>query len=577
MRQSRTVVLALLGAAGLILFPPSTIDCAADTPPKALPAWFEELDTNKNGEISLKEWLQGGKKLEEFCEFDLNDDGLITAEEVLRVLGNGSHLKLRKDRVDYKGEIGPPSTEKYRSKKAFKIFTIALEEGKTYQFEMVSPVYFAYLYLEGPDGPILGRADSGGNNQIARIVHRAAKSGTYRVVATSQGGFRPGAFTLSVRVLPGGDGGGGGGGGAVVKGLPPWFRELDKDEDGQVSLREWEQGGKKRKDFLEYDLNDDGFITREEALRTTRIRSQLKLAEGRGTHDGHLEQTNDEKFREIKFMKILTVELKAGATYQFDLTSKTFKPLFVLQDPNEQFAAFGNSQGKDRSVRIVHQAAKSGTYRVLVTSQGGPKNPPGSGPGAFSLSVRALGGLSGTLPKGLPPWFEALDKDANGEISLKEWLQGGKKLEEFREFDLNDDGLITMEEVLQVEAKTSLLKLVKGRASHKGTFAAGSEVNYHGKKLGKIFTVKLEAGKTYQIDHISVVTRAFDAYLYLEGPNGTILAQDDDGGGDLNSRIVHKAAVTGNYRIIATSLSGHAMGAFAVSVRQLGGPGGGKR
>jgi Ca2+-binding EF-hand superfamily protein len=561
MHQFRIVVFVSLGTAGLILFPPSTIDCVAGTSPKGLPSWFTELDKNGDGQVSLREWLQGGKKLDEFREFDLNDDGLITAEEVFRVLGNGSHLKLRKGRVDYKGEIEPPGTEKYRSKRAFKVFTIALQEGKTYQFEMVSPVYFAYLYLEGPDGTILGRHDSGGNNQTARIVHRAAKSGTYRIVATSQGGFRPGAFSLSIRVLPGG------GGGGVVKGLPPWFRELDKDGDGQVSLREWRQGGKKVKDFREYDLNDDGLITVEEALRVIRSRAQLKLEQGRAKYDGALEATDEEKYRGLKFSKILTVELKAGATYQFDHTSKAFKPLVALEDPDGQIAAFGNNGGKGTSVRMVHQAAKTGTYRVIATSQNGAK------PGAFSLSVRVLGG-AGSLPKGLPSWFEDLDKNQDGEISLREWLQGGKKQEEFREFDLNDDGLITAEEVLRTVAKASLLKFVKGQASYAGAIEAGTGEQYRGKKLTKILTVKLEAGKTYQIDHMS---KAFDAYLYLEGPQGAVLARDDDGGGNLNSRIVHQATQTGTYRLIATSLSGNGIGPFSLSVRVLGGSSGGAR
>jgi Ca2+-binding EF-hand superfamily protein len=559
MRRCCIVVLVSMSTAGLMLLPPSPTDCFADTLRKGLPSWFEALDKNGDGEISLREWLQGGKTREEFREFDLNDDGLITAEEVLRVLGNGSLLKLRKGGATYDGQIDPPGKEQFRSKKAYKIFTVTLEQGKTYQIEMVSPVFFAFLYLEGPDGAILARQDSGGNNQKARVVHLAAASGTYRIIATSQGGFRPGAFSLSIRVVPGG-----GGGGVVVKGLPPWFRELDRDGDGQVSLPEWRLGGKTLKEFREYDLNDDGLITLEEALQAARSRAHLKLEEGRAQYDGALEATDDEKFRGLKYSKIFTVELKAGATYQFDHTSKAFRPLVALEDPDGKIAAFGNNGGKGPSVRMVHQAARTGTYRVIATSQNGSKA------GAFSLSVRLLGG-AGTLPKGLPSWFEDLDKNQDGEISLREWLRGGKTREEFREFDLNDDGLITAEEVLRIVARASLLKLVKGQASYSGALEAGTGEKYQGNKLAKILTVKLEAGKTYQIDHMS---KAFDAYLYLEGPGGGLLAKDDDSGGNLNARIVHQATQTGTYRIIATSLGGNGLGAFTLSVRVLDGSGG---
>src|SRR5207247_7914677 len=104
-----------------------------------------------------------------------------------------------------------------------------------------------------------------------------------------------------------------------------------------------------------------------------------------------------------------------------------------------------------------------------------------------------------------------------------------------------------------------------------GPIEAGTDGKNRSKNLAKILTVRLEAGKIYQIDHKS---RAFDAYLYLEGPDGAVLARDDDGGGNLNARIVHRAAETGTYRIIATSVSGTGSGAFSVSVRVLGGSSG---
>ena len=49
--------------------------------------------------------------------------------------------------------------------------------------------------------------------------------------------------------------------------LPEWFRELDADDDGRVSIFEWPEGVWALEDFLKEDLNGDGFITREEVLR----------------------------------------------------------------------------------------------------------------------------------------------------------------------------------------------------------------------------------------------------------------------------------------------------------------------
>jgi hypothetical protein len=52
--------------------------------PKGLPEWFDGDDLNKDGQISLYEWIKSGKAIEEFMEMDLNRDNLLTADEWLR-------------------------------------------------------------------------------------------------------------------------------------------------------------------------------------------------------------------------------------------------------------------------------------------------------------------------------------------------------------------------------------------------------------------------------------------------------------------------------------------------------------
>jgi hypothetical protein len=57
----------------------------------------------------------------------------------------------------------------------------------------------------------------------------------------------------------------------------------------------------------------------------------------------------------------------------------------------------------------------------------------------------------GKLPSGLPPWFKELDKEPeDGVVALNEWRAASKDLDEFKTFDLNDDGLITIDEALRV-------------------------------------------------------------------------------------------------------------------------------
>jgi hypothetical protein len=65
----------------------------------------------------------------------------------------------------------------------------------------------------------------------------------------------------------------------------------------------------------------------------------------------------------------------------------------------------------------------------------------------------------------------------------------------------------------------------------------------------KLHTVKLEAGKTYQVDMVSV---SFDSFLVLEDAKGNELLQDDDSGGNQNARLTFRPERTDTYRIVAT-------------------------
>jgi hypothetical protein len=80
----------------------------------------------------------------------------------------------------------------------------------------------------------------------------------------------------------------------------------------------------------------------------------------------------------------------------------------------------------------------------------------------------------------------------------------------------------------------------------------------------KAYPIKLKARQFYIIDLVK--TDDLDPYLFLEGPDMKILAQDDDSGGNLNARILFQPRRDGEYRIIATSLS-RATGGFTLTVR----------
>jgi hypothetical protein len=59
--------------------------------------------------------------------------------------------------------------------------------------------------------------------------------------------------------------------GKLPKDIPPWFAQLDNDQDGQVGLYEWKSAGKSVDEFIKMDLNGDGFLTCEEVLRYQKL------------------------------------------------------------------------------------------------------------------------------------------------------------------------------------------------------------------------------------------------------------------------------------------------------------------
>ena len=57
------------------------------------------------------------------------------------------------------------------------------------------------------------------------------------------------------------------------------------------------------------------------------------------------------------------------------------------------------------------------------------------------------------LPKELPPWFKDLDTNRDAQVSLYEWKNSGRSIADFLAMDRNNDGFLTVEEVLDYEAR----------------------------------------------------------------------------------------------------------------------------
>lgn len=82
-------------------------------------------------------------------------------------------------------------------------------------------------------------------------------------------------------------------------------------------------------------------------------------------------------------------------------------------------------------------------------------------------------------------------------------------------------------------------------------------------RYGDAFQVYLRAGQAISIRHDS---QTFDTYLWLLGPNGSIVASNDDYNG-LNAFISYTAPAAGAYTILASSYSTYTTGGYTLSVQ----------
>lgn len=203
--------------------------------------------------------------------------------------------------------------------------------------------------------------------------------------------------------------------------------------------------------------------------------------------------------------KLYKVKLIEGKSYQIDLKSKDFDAVLRLETAAGQEVAYNDDfEPTSLDSRIVYKAGKTGAYQIIATSLDGKM-------GKFSLVAVEVTGADAVASVFKGQSLELKAKDGKGTYAG----------------ELTDDD-------------------------------ASAAKHYY-----KLFTIRLEKGKVYRIDHRS---DDFDAYLFLEDAAGNRLAQDDDSGGGLNARIVFKVKATDTYRIVATTMPPNKTGKFSLAV-----------
>lgn len=84
----------------------------------------------------------------------------------------------------------------------YKVFTVQLEKGKLYRIDYKGPAddakFDAYLFFEDADGNQLEADDDSGGGLNSRIIYKATKTGTYRIVTTTLLPNQTGKITLDI-------------------------------------------------------------------------------------------------------------------------------------------------------------------------------------------------------------------------------------------------------------------------------------------------------------------------------------------------------------------------------------------
>ena len=339
------------------------------------------------------------------------------------------------------------------------------------------------------------------------------------------------------------------------------------------------------------------------------------------------EQDERDKVLAGSYRKVYPFQVKAGSTYTIDLDGPgrkffdKFDPFLRLEDPAGKQLAENDDRGpKDMNSRIVYRAVRDGEVRIVATTFESDQT------GAFALKVyeadaketfqagpvdvlRAV-----KVPKQIAaqvaqkfaragnPLFvtahlaDAKGKPAVGTEAVFAWA-GGREA-----FKADDQGVVRFplkrdrvkKLTLELPAGTkALLAVTDAQGAPAGLRfgpndlaketvpSAGGEIVFSATgKLEvsdpfdrekasshhKVHELKLKAGATYTFD---LESDEFDPFLRLEDAKGErSLADDDDGAGYLNARVVFRSTRDETVRVIVTSFDGDQTGAYRLTARE---------
>lgn len=312
--------------------------------------------------------------------------------------------------------------------------------------------------------------------------------------------------------------------------------------------------------------------------------------------------------------KVHELTIERNKVYRIDVVSGEFDVLARLVAPSGKQAALDDDGGGKRNARIEHQAAESGVYKLIVTSFAG-------GGGRYSVSMRSSAPAVGKTPTGKSVLKEdgtlkpddmadpvrgqpckvhqtlfkkgttyvvdmtsdamdcylrlvdesgtelAADDDSGGNYNARVFYKATKdgNVKIHATTFAGGEGAYTVS--VRVALPPGLLELdtptAKQPIVEKNELTQADPKDKVRRHACKTYTIRLNAGRQYTIN----LNSGWDNYLRLENESGQQLAADDDGGGNLNARIVFNCRQEGTYHIVATSFGG-AIGPYTLNVSE---------
>ncbi|GBE76429.1 hypothetical protein myaer87_36560 [Microcystis aeruginosa NIES-87] len=247
--------------------------------------------------------------------------------------------------------------------------------------------------------------------------------------------------------------------------------------------------------------------------RTLAQQSESSVANS-SSIEGKLD-SNSQTLKDGSYFNVHTFQGKAGDILTIDLTSQDFDAYLILLDPNKNKITEDYDGGEENNAQIVLTLPSTGTYTLIVSS----------------TKAQELGNY-------ILSWREATLTDVISEAGQAlELLPGGSEFTPvsliFRQSTLEQSSTVTQASPIEGKLDGNIEALKDGIYANAHTFAG-------------------KAGETLTID---LVSQDFDTYLILLDPDKNKIAEDDDGGGENNARIVLTLPSTGTYTLIVSSLA----------------------